>query len=101
MDIRKELDVIKRTGKFVVGGRQSYLLALNRKAKLILLAKDCPETLRRRIMVAANMNGIKVMEPEIESREMGLALGKPFHVAVVAVTSLGSSSLAGEVEDVE
>ncbi|MCS7142337.1 MAG: 50S ribosomal protein L30e [Aigarchaeota archaeon] len=96
MDIRKELEVVRRTGKVIVGGRQVYLSALNRKAKLVILARNCPEDFRRRIKVIARINNIKIIDSEIEGREVGLALGKPFSTTAVAVIDPGSSSLVGE-----
>jgi large subunit ribosomal protein L30e len=97
MDIKKELSIVRRTGKFVLGYRQSYLADLSGKARLVVLSRNCPAEKRSEMMVAAKMRGVRVIETEHDSRDVGLALGKPFSASVVAIIDPGSSSLlAGE-----
>jgi large subunit ribosomal protein L30e len=97
MDIKKELSIVRRTGKFVLGYRQSYLAVLSGKARLVVLSRNCPAEKRSEMMVAAKMRGVRVIETEHDSRDVGLALGKPFSASVVAIIDPGSSSLpAGE-----
>jgi large subunit ribosomal protein L30e len=97
MDIKKELSIVRRTGKFILGYRQSYLAVLSGKARLVVLSRNCPAEKRSEMMVAAKMRGVRVIETEHDSRDVGLALGKPFSASVVAIIDPGSSSLlAGE-----
>jgi large subunit ribosomal protein L30e len=97
MDIKKELSIVRRTGKFVLGYRQSYLAVLSGKARLVVLSRNCPAEKRSEMVVAAKMRGVRVIETEHDSRDVGLALGKPFSASVVAIIDPGSSSLlAGE-----
>jgi len=97
MDIKKELSIIRRTGKYILGYRQSYLAVLSGKARLVILSRNCPPEKRSEMMVAARMRGVRVIEAEYDSRDVGLALGKPFGASTVAIIDPGSSSLlAGE-----
>ena len=100
MDIKKELGVIKRTGKYVLGTRQTYLSILNKKARVVILASNCPHDKRLELSVAAKMRGVPLIESRLAAREIGLTLGKPFGAAAVAVIDPGSSSLR-EVEEGE
>jgi large subunit ribosomal protein L30e len=93
MDIKTELTVLRRTGKFVMGFRQSYLAMLRRESKVVLVAKDCPEEFRRELSSASRMTGVQVVETDLSSLELGRLLGKPFHASTVAVLDPGTSSL--------
>lgn len=93
VDVKKELSIVRRTGKFILGYRQSYLAVLSGKARLVVLSRNCPAEMRSEIMVAAKLRGVKVIEADYDSRDVGLALGKPFRAAVVAVVDPGSSAL--------
>lgn len=97
LNIKKELEIISRTGKIILGYRQTYLSVLNRKAKLVLTAKNCPEGIEKRLGVASKLTGIPVMKMDINSDEVGYILGKPFRVAVLSVIDAGSSSILEEV----
>lgn len=93
MDIKTELTVLRRTGRFVLGFRQSYLSMLRRESKAVLVARDCPERFRAELSAASKMTGIQLIETGLSSMELGRLLGKPFHASTVAVIDPGSSSL--------
>lgn len=93
VDVKKELSIVRRTGKFILGYRQSYLAVLSGKARLVVLSRNCPSEKRSEMMIAARLRGVKVIEAEYDSRDVGLALGKPFGASAVAILDPGSSSL--------
>ncbi len=97
MNIKKELEVISRTGKIIVGFRQSYLSTLNGKSKLVLLAKNCPPNIEKRIYMASKMVGVPMVKIELSSNEIGYILGKPFRVSTLSVLDPGSSNILEEV----
>jgi len=97
MNIRKELEIISRTGKLVLGFRQSYLSLLNGKSKLVLLAKNCPPDIEKRIYMTSKMVGVPMIKTELSSNEIGYILGKPFRVSTLSVLDPGSSNILEEV----
>jgi len=97
MNIRKELEIISRTGKLILGFRQSYLSLLNGKSKLVLLAKNCPPDIEKRIYTASKMVGVPMIKTELSSNEIGYILGKPFRVSTLSVLDPGSSNILEEV----
>ncbi|PUA31658.1 MAG: 50S ribosomal protein L30e [Candidatus Terraquivivens tikiterensis] len=97
MNIRKELEVISRTGKVALGFRQSYLSLLNGKSKLVLLAKNCPSNVEKRIYMASRMVGVPMIKTELSSNEIGYIVGKPFRVSTLSVLDPGSSNILEEV----
>ncbi len=96
MDVRKELGVIRLTGKYLLGFRQSYLSVVRRSAKAVVLASNCPESVRQKLELAAKISEIPIIYSDLTAREIGQALGKPFGASTVAIIDLGNSSLLGE-----
>lgn len=97
--MKKELSIVRRTGKFILGYRQSYLAVLSGRARLVVISRNCPPEMKSEMMVAAKMRNVRVIEADYDSRDVGLALGKPFGTSVVAIIDPGSSSLLeGEEE---
>ncbi len=101
MDIRQELAVINRTGKYVVGFRQSKIAALNKRARLLILARNCPETIKVEAEMVSNVSGVPLLKTELSAEDLGLALRKPFSTACIAVLDPGSSSIMEAVGESE
>lgn len=93
MDIKTELRVLRRTGKFVLGFRQSYLALMRGDASIVLISSDCPERLKRELQAVTAMRGSKLIDTAISSSELSRLLGKPFHASTVAIIDPGTSSL--------
>ena len=92
-ELKRHLEVISRTGKLILGFRQSYLSILHRRSKLIILANNCPPNLRREIEVACKMSDVPLLEVDISSKELGYIAGKPFSASVISVIEPGSSNI--------
>ncbi|HIQ29989.1 MAG TPA: 50S ribosomal protein L30e [Candidatus Caldiarchaeum subterraneum] len=101
MDLRKELQVISRTGKYIMGFRQSKLAVLNKKAKLLILARNCPDEIKIEAEIISKTTGIPVLKTDVSAEDMGLALRKPFGAACIAVLDPGSSSILEAVGEKE
>jgi large subunit ribosomal protein L30e len=95
LDLRRELGVVRMTGKYIVGFRQSYLSVLRGAAKAVILASNCPSSLRTMMEIAARASGVQVIYADIDSRELGKAVGKPFWVSTLSVIDPGNSSILG------
>ncbi|MCS7146024.1 MAG: ribosomal L7Ae/L30e/S12e/Gadd45 family protein [Nitrososphaerota archaeon] len=96
MDVRKELSVIRITGKYLLGFRQSYLSIVRKSAKAVVLANNCPENQRSMLELAAKTTQIPLIYSDLTARELGQALGKPFGSSTVAIIDPGNSSILGE-----
>lgn len=98
LDIAKELRVIKNTGKVLMGTKESLKAVLNGKAKLIVLAGNCPPSTSREVKIASKISNVIVLESDVSAADLGTACGRPFPAAVVAIIDPGSSSVLEEVE---
>jgi len=92
-ELRRHLEVITRTGKLILGFRQTYLSILQRKSKLVILAGNCPPNLEKEIRIACNMAGVPILKTRIQGKELGFMAGKPFSAAAISVIDPGNSNL--------
>jgi len=96
LDIRRELTVVRLTGKYILGFRQSYLSVIKRAARAVVLAANCPEDFRASMELAAKASSIPVIKADLTAREIGRVLGRPFGASAVAILDPGNSSILGE-----
>ena len=101
MDLRKELQVISRTGRYIMGFRQSKLAALNKKAKLLILARNCPDEIKIEAEIISRTTGVPVLKTDITAEDIGLALRKPFGAACIAILDPGNSSILETIGEKE
>jgi len=92
-ELRRHLEVISRTGKLIMGFRQTYLSILHRKSRLVILANNCPPNLEKEIRIACKMTGTPLLKVDISGKELGFIARKPFSAAVISVIDPGSSDI--------
>lgn len=96
-DIMKELQVVKNTGQALIGRKESLKAMLHGRAKLVILAGNCPPNTIREIKITSKISNVNVVESDVSASDLGVACGRRFPAAVVAVIDAGSSSLLDEV----
>lgn len=97
MDVNREIRQALTTGKVVLGKDGSIKALKLGRAKLVILASNCPAEVREDVRYYSRLAGAAVHDYEGDSAELGLACGKPFMVSVMAVVEPGSSSILGLV----
>lgn len=93
IDIGRELRVAMSTGKVVLGSRQTIKAILHGRAKLVIIAANCPKHIKEDILRYAKLAGVPVFTFPGSSLELGAACGKPFVVAALAVIDPGESEI--------
>ena len=91
MDLSRQLKNAIATGKLLFGQRQATDACAEGKAKLVLIAANCPEEYTDSLR--ANHPEVTVYRATMVNRELGIACGKPFAVSTVTVLDAGSSDL--------
>lgn len=99
--IENELRVVLRTGKVVIGSKQTIKLIKTGKAKLVVIASNTPPQIKKDVKYYAKLSGIHVYEYEGTNMELGAICGKPFSVAALAIVDPGESSILSLVEEQE
>ncbi|HDJ26616.1 MAG TPA: 50S ribosomal protein L30e [Candidatus Bathyarchaeota archaeon] len=103
-ELAKAINMAVRTGKVLLGSKSTIKAAKLGKAKLIIVAENCPAHIRADIEYYARLSGIPVVEFKGTSWDLGQVCGKPFMVAALAVRDPGLSKimeLVGLEEEVE
>jgi large subunit ribosomal protein L30e len=86
-DINKVLRNVLTTGKVVIGARQTLDAVKTGKAQVVVLSSNClPETVDE-------MKGIPVISYPGTGVDLGVACGKPFSIAALAVLEPGESEI--------
>ncbi len=86
-DLAGSLRVAIESGRVVLGARQCRKAIKDGKARLIIIASNCPDGYLRLQEEAP------VQEFPGSNVELGAACGKPFSVSVVAILDPGKSSI--------
>lgn len=82
-----------KTGKTEFGCRSASTAAKLGKAKLIILASNCPEKYKAEIIKDAQVSGVPTYVHKGTSMELGSICEKPFIVAAITVREPGDSEI--------
>jgi large subunit ribosomal protein L30e len=86
-DINKVLRSVLSTGKVVIGSRQTLAAARNGKAQVVVLAANCLHE------TADEMKAVPVINYPGTGVDLGVACGKAFPIAALAVLEPGESEI--------
>ncbi len=91
--IKAAIRLAVETGKVDFGSRKGLHNAFTSQAKAIVVAKNTPQEVRDRVLKNARATGVKIVEFEGSSMELGAVCGKPFPVAVLSIYDPGTSNI--------
>ncbi len=98
MDMAKQLKMAVKTGKVSFGCMEALKAARSGRAKLIVLASNCPESERSAILHSAKLSELPVYIYAGSSVDLKTVCEKPFLVAAVAIREPGDSEILKVVE---
>ena len=90
MDLAHALKVALQTGTVMLGVTESTEAARVKKARLLIVAKSCPEP---KLTGETRFEKVPIYHYDGTSVELGAACGKPFPVSALAVIDPGSSAI--------
>jgi len=93
IDVNKQIQIASRTGKIAFGAKEALESAKLAKAKLLILASNCPESDRTNIMHYAKQSSIPVHIYAGTSIDLGSACGKKFVVSALTIKEPGDSEI--------
>ena len=91
MDLAKELKVAINSGKVEIGFKVGLKTANKKKAKLIVVASNAPETLLAKVRASAGE--VPVYSYAGSSWDLGGICGKPFQVSTITIIDPGESAI--------
>jgi len=93
IDINKAIATTVKTGKVLFGANNAVKSVQTGRAKLILLATNCPKRIREDIEYYSKLSAIPVIIYNGTSIDLGAACGKAFMVSALTVRNPGDSDI--------
>ncbi len=93
IDINKTIATTVRTGKVLFGVNDAVRNAKVGKAKLIIVAANCPQEIRGDIEHYCRLSHVPILIYEGTSIELGAVCRKPFVVSALTIREPGDSEI--------
>jgi len=93
VDINKQIQIAVKTGRVSFGVKEATDAVRFARAKLVILAANCPPVYMETIMQYAKQSAIPVYNYSGNSVDLGAACTKPFIVAALTVHEPGDSEI--------
>ncbi len=93
IDVNKAIFAAIKTGKVTLGSKQTLEAVRTGKAKLIVIASNCPSDIRKNIEHYAKLSRIPMYVHNSSSIDLGIACRKPFTVTAMAIRDAGDSEI--------
>lgn len=98
MDINRSIRIAVDTGKVSFGAESSKTALMNKQAKLVIIAQNCPIEIKDDVNHYAILSKIPVLEFKGSSLDLGAICGRPHFVAVLTVYEMGDSDILKAVK---
>ena len=99
IDINKAITTTAKSGKIQIGASTALKNAKAKKAKLILLASNCPPKIRTDIEYHCKLSKIPMMVFKGESSDLGALCGKSFNISAISIKDPGDSNILKVTEE--
>lgn len=93
IDINKAVATTVRTGKVLFGANNAVKNAKMGKARLIIVASNCPQKTRGDIEYYSRLSDVPIVIYNGTSIDLGAVCGKPFMVSALTIREPGDSDI--------
>jgi large subunit ribosomal protein L30e len=101
IDIDKAIATVVKTGKVSFGANAALQNAKTGKAKMIILAANCPTTLREDIEYYCKLSNVPLITYKGSSMDLASICGKPFTISALSIREPGDSEILELTQSVE
>jgi large subunit ribosomal protein L30e len=101
IDIDKAIATAVKTGKVSFGTNSAIQNAKTGRAKLIILAANCPKNTREDIEYYCNLSKVPLITHKGSSIDLAALCGKPFTVSALSIREPGDSEILSLTENTE
>jgi large subunit ribosomal protein L30e len=98
IDIDKAIASAVKTGKVSFGTNAAVLNAKTGKAKMIILAANCPKKVKDEIEYNGKLSKVPVMSYRGDSMDLANVCGKMFIISALSIREPGDSEILKAVE---
>ncbi len=93
MNLETQLKLAMETGKVKLGSNSAIKLLKLGKAKLLIIANNCPENIRKDIEYYASLTETPIYKFKGNNKELASLCKKPFPVSVLTIEDPGESRI--------
>ncbi len=93
INIVREIQTAIRTGKVVLGFKQTRKALVNGKAKMVIVARNAPSYVIEEIKYYSKLAKTPIYVFDGTSRDLGATCNRPFFVSALAIINPGESSI--------
>jgi large subunit ribosomal protein L30e len=93
VDVHKQIQIAVKTGQVSLGVREALDAARFAKAKLLIIASNCPAPYKADILQYARQSSVPIFNFPGSSVDLGSACLKPFVVSVLTIKEPGDSEI--------
>jgi large subunit ribosomal protein L30e len=93
IDIDKAIATAVKTGKVSFGANSAIQSAKTGRAKLIVLASNCPKAIKDEVEYYCKLSKVPALVYKGASMDLAALCGKPFSISVLSVREMGDSEL--------
>jgi large subunit ribosomal protein L30e len=93
IDVDKAIATAVKTGKVSFGANSAIQNAKTGKAKLIILAANCPENIREDIEYYGKLSNVPLAIYKGSSTDLAGVCGKPFMISALSIREPGDSEI--------
>jgi large subunit ribosomal protein L30e len=101
IDIDKAVSTAVKTGKVSFGANSAVQNAQTGKAKLIILAANCPKEVRDDVERYSKLSNLPVITYKGSSLDLAAACGRPFSISALSIREPGDSEILKLMETSE
>ena len=98
MDLVKAISAAVKTGKVSFGGISAIQNAQSGKAKLIILAANCPESICEEVKYHSTLSKVPSITFTGNSMDLATVCGRPFSVSALSIREPGDSEILRATE---
>lgn len=99
IDVNKALMSVVKTGKVSFGTNSALQNAKTGKAKMIVLASNCPKDIKEQIEYYGKISKVPVMTYKGTSIDLATVCNKLFIISALSIRETGDSEILKVIED--
>ena len=101
IDVNKAIAAAVKTGKVSFGASVALQNAKTGKAKMIVLAANCPKNIKDEIEYNCKLSNVPVMMFKGASMDLATVCNKPFIISALSIREAGDSEILKVTESSE
>ena len=101
IDVNKAIATAVKTGKVSFGANAALQNAKTGKAKMIILAANCPKDIKDEIEYNCKLSNVPVMMFKGASMDLATVCNKPFVISALSIRETGDSDILKVTENTE